>query len=56
MNPVNRIWNNVFCTSERTGIPLVKTDVNRTIEILRRSSRVGPGVGVKVGVEVNREG
>lgn len=37
MNPIES--GAMFSAQARTGIPLIKTDVNRTIEILGRSSR-----------------
>lgn len=55
MNPIES--GTMFSAQARTGIPLIKTDVNRTIEILRRSSRAVWDQGREWGgVEVNQEG
>lgn len=49
MNPIKS--GTMFSAPARTGIPLVKTDVNRAIETLQEKQRA-----VWEGWEVNQEG
>ena len=46
----------MFSAQARTSIPLVKTDVNRTIKTLQEKQPSGVGVGVEVNTGLRGEG